>query len=156
MWFLDSGRVEAEGTRGPAGEERLQLELDATLAGRLRQAARRRGQPAQELARALLIRGLDKAALQAQAAAALETLTPRQQEVAWLIARGYTNHQMAEALVISPETVKTHVSNVLEKFAANSKSELRVLLLDLGIRWWQDSSAPPTVRPPRRAAAGGT
>lgn len=127
----------------PAAGRRLWLELDPPLAGRLRRAARARGQPPDELATALLARGLDKAALQVQAAAALEALTPRQQEVTWLIARGYTNHEIAQALVISPETVKTHVHNVLEKFEANSKAELRVLLLDLGVRWWRAEGTGP-------------
>lgn len=134
----------------PAAEQRLQLELKGDLAGRLRQAARTHGQPPQELAQALLARGLDRAALQKQAAQALHTLTPRQQEVAWLIARGLTNQQIAEALVVSRETIKTHVSNVLNKFAASSKAELRVLLLDLGVRWWQIERAhsPATLSQP--------
>jgi DNA-binding CsgD family transcriptional regulator len=40
-------------------------------------------------------------------------------------------------LVISPETVKTHVRHVLEKFNVRSKAELRLQLLDLGVRWWE-------------------
>ncbi len=148
MRQLNRESTESERAPGPPASRRLRLELDATLAGRLRRAARARGQPPHELAAALLARGLDKAALQAQAAAALEALTPRQQEVAWLIARGYTNHQIAEALVVSPETVKTHVHNVLENFEASSKAELRVLLLDLGVRWWETGAAPlPSSRP---------
>jgi DNA-binding NarL/FixJ family response regulator len=124
----------------------LDIALDPALTERLRRLARARAQSPHELALALLARGLDQAARQAQALAALETLTPRQQQVAWLIARGYTNHQIAEALVVSPETIKTHVRNTLAKFEATSKAELRVLLLDLGARWWQaeqDFTPPP-------------
>jgi len=69
---------------------------------------------------------------------ALASLTPREQEVTCLAARGQTNHQIADALVISSETVKSH--NVLIKFGLRSKSDLRLLLLDLGIRWWQDDT----------------
>jgi DNA-binding CsgD family transcriptional regulator len=42
--------------------------------------------------------------------------------------------------VISSETVKSHIHNVLLKFGLRSKSDLRLLLLDLGIRWWQDDT----------------
>ena len=61
--------------------------------------------------------------------------------MARLTARGYTNQQIAETLIISPETVKTHVRRVLEKFTLHSKADLRLLLLDLGVRWWEKT--PP-------------
>jgi DNA-binding CsgD family transcriptional regulator len=83
----------------------------------------------------LLARGLEQEALRAQAETTLSILTPREQEVAWLTARGHTNQQIAETLVISPETVKTHVRHVLDKFRVRSKADLRLLLLDLGVRW---------------------
>jgi DNA-binding NarL/FixJ family response regulator len=139
--MVDGGRTEADGPPARSDDGSLRIEIDPRLAGRLRRAARARGQSPQRLARGLLDRGLEKAALQAQAGRALSALTPRQQQVAWLIARGYTNQQMAQELVISPETVKTHVRNVLEKFHAGSKAELRVQLLDLGVRWWQSDQA---------------
>jgi RNA polymerase sigma factor (sigma-70 family) len=116
---------------------RLHLELDPELSSRLRQAAERRGRAPQALAYDLLIDGLEQALRRRQAQAALEQLTPRQQQVAKLTTRGYTNHQIAETLVVSPETVKTHIRHVLEKFDVASKADLRVLLLDLKIRWWE-------------------
>jgi len=118
----------------------LQLELDPELSARLRQAAKRRGRPPQAFVRDLLTDGLEQALRRRQAQAVLEQLTPRQQQVTKLTARGYTNHQIAEALVVSPETVKTHIRHVLEKFGAASKADLRVLLLDLKIRWWDVDS----------------
>ena len=89
----------------------------------------------------LLARGLEQEALRFQAEVALKELTPREQEVAWLTGRGYTNYRIAEQLVISPETVKTHVRHILEKFEIHSKADLRLLLLDLGIRWWDGSKS---------------
>ena len=117
--------------------DRLILKLDINLSARLRAAAHKRGQPPETLVAVMLNRGLEQEVLRAQAAAALTALTPREQEVAWLTARGHTNLQIAEALVISPETVKTHVRHVLEKFNVHSKPDLRLLLLDLGLRWWE-------------------
>jgi len=118
----------------------LQLELDPELSARLRQAAARRGRPPQALVHDLLTDGLDQGLRRSQAKAVLDQLTPRQQQVAKLTTRGYTNHQIAEALVVSPETVKTHIRHVLEKFDVASKADLRVLLLDLKIRWWEINS----------------
>lgn len=147
MWFLHRQRQRAESASLPVDERGLSLELEPALTARLLRAARACAQSPQELAATLLTRGLDRAARRAQAAAALETLTPRQQDVARLIARGFTNRQIARQLVISIETVKTHVRNILEKFEAGSKSELRILLLDLGVRWWQAGEAPDQERP---------
>jgi DNA-binding NarL/FixJ family response regulator len=88
----------------------------------------------------ILERGLEQETLRVHAEHALASLTPREQEVTCLAARGQTNHQIADALVISSETVKSHIHNVLLKFGLRSKSDLRLLLLDLGIRWWQDDT----------------
>lgn len=118
----------------------LRLELDPELSARLRQAAAQRGRHPQALARDLLTDGLEQAMRRRQAQAVLDQLTPRQQQVANLTTRGYTNHQIAQALVVSPETVKTHIRHVLEKFDVASKADLRVLLLDLKIRWWEVDS----------------
>jgi RNA polymerase sigma factor (sigma-70 family) len=115
----------------------LAFELDPELSAQLRMAARAHDMPPETLAADLLTRGLEQEALRAQAEAALAILTPREQEVAWLTARGHTNQQIAGILVISPETVKTHVRRVLGKFGVRSKSDLRLLLLDLGVRWWE-------------------
>ena len=52
-------------------------------------------------------------------------LTPRQQEVAALICRGYTNREIARQLHISISTVKTHIRYILPKFGLNSKDQLR-------------------------------
>jgi DNA-binding NarL/FixJ family response regulator len=153
VWIYDGQRLPSDRQSAGAGAS-LTLELGAALARRLRQAALARGRQPEELALALLARGLDRAARQALAAEALQSLTPRQQQVAWLIARGYTNHQIALDLVVSPETVKTHVRNVLDKFEAGSKAELRVLLLDLGVRWWQAEPDPPPAEPPHRPDRG--
>ncbi len=62
------------------------------------------------------------------AAGEYEALTPREREVLQLIVAGQTNRQIADCLVVSPETVKTHVRHVLGKMGVNRKAELRALL----------------------------
>ncbi len=131
MWFRP---------RSPKDESRLAFEVDVELSILIRRAAHARDQSPQALVADLLARGLEQEARRIQAEVALESLTPREQEVAWLTARGHTNRQIAEALVISPETVKTHVRHILEKFQVNSKADLRLLLLHLGIRWWEETA----------------
>ena len=37
--------------------------------------------------------------------------------------------------------MKTHVRHVLEKLGVHSKAELRLLLLALGIRWWEEPAS---------------
>ena len=119
---------------------RWTVEVSAELSTRLRRAARARARPPEMLVNDILERGLEQEALRVHAEHALASLTPREQEVTWLAARGQTNRQIADALVISSETVKSHIHNVLIKFGLRSKSDLRLLLLDLGIRWWQDDT----------------
>lgn len=51
-------------------------------------------------------------------------LTPREREVAVLLAEGLTNGQLAERLYISPKTAAVHVSNILAKLGLSSRAEI--------------------------------
>jgi DNA-binding CsgD family transcriptional regulator/tetratricopeptide (TPR) repeat protein len=51
-------------------------------------------------------------------------LTPREREVASLIAEGLTNGQLAERLYISPKTAAVHVSNILTKLGLSGRAEV--------------------------------
>jgi DNA-binding NarL/FixJ family response regulator len=51
-------------------------------------------------------------------------LTAREQEVVKLVAEGYTNSQIADALVISEKTVERHRANILEKLGMRDRVEL--------------------------------
>jgi ATP/maltotriose-dependent transcriptional regulator MalT len=52
-------------------------------------------------------------------------LSPREQEVARLAARGWTNRDIAESLCISPRTVEGHVASALQKLGLRSRRELK-------------------------------
>ncbi len=124
-----------QATPGPA--PRLVLAFDDELSSQLRQAARERHRPLGQLAAELLAHGLEQQALRADAERALQSLTDRQRQVVWMTAQGRTNRQIARELVISPETVKSHIRHALARLGLRSKAELRMLLLDLGMRWWE-------------------
>jgi DNA-binding CsgD family transcriptional regulator/tetratricopeptide (TPR) repeat protein len=53
-----------------------------------------------------------------------DALTPREREVARLLAEGLSNSQLAERLYISPRTAAVHVSNILSKLGMSSRTEV--------------------------------
>jgi predicted ATPase/DNA-binding CsgD family transcriptional regulator len=53
-------------------------------------------------------------------------LTPREREVAALVACGYSNHAIADELVISERTVEKHVANILARLELSSRAQLAV------------------------------
>ncbi|MBI2238495.1 MAG: response regulator transcription factor [Actinobacteria bacterium] len=62
-----------------------------------------------------------------------DPLTPREEEVLALIARGLTNRQIAEELFISLNTVETHRRHILEKLGARSRAELVAHAMERGL-----------------------
>ncbi|MFE0188044.1 response regulator [Streptomyces sp. NPDC058989] len=80
--------------------------------------------------------------------ASLAALTDREREVLALIGRGLTNDEIADALVLSPLTAKTHVSRILTKLAARDRAQLVVLAYESGLltpsRQEGDSNRPAT------------
>ena len=63
----------------------------------------------------------------------LEELTPREREVVGLVALGDSNAQIAEQLVVTPATAKTHVSRAMVKLAVRSRAQLVVFAYEAGI-----------------------
>lgn len=54
-------------------------------------------------------------------------LTEREREVLALLVAGLNNSEIAEKLVVSPSTIKSHVSNILAKFGVSSRTEAAAL-----------------------------
>ena len=66
-------------------------------------------------------------------AEALERLTPREREVLALVGRGRSNAEIAERLVLSPLTAKTHVARLFSKLGARDRAQLVVTAYESGL-----------------------
>lgn len=66
------------------------------------------------------------------------SLSHREQQVVALICLGYRNYQIAQTLGIAPETVKTHLQHIFDKFDLRSSKQLRLALKDWDFHdWWE-------------------
>ena len=68
----------------------------------------------------------------------LDPLSPREHEVAVLIAEGHTNREIGERLVISEWTVDTHVRHILTKLGLRSRAQVAAWVMQA-----RASTAPP-------------
>jgi non-specific serine/threonine protein kinase len=60
-------------------------------------------------------------------------LTPRERDIAALIAQGKSNKEIAEALSLSNRTVEAHISKVLSKLSFSSRSQIAVWAVEKGL-----------------------
>jgi DNA-binding NarL/FixJ family response regulator len=80
--------------------------------------------------------GLNQFLNQNELEARWASLSHREQQVVALICLGYRNHEIAQTLVIAPETVKTHLQRVFDKFNLRSRKELRLVLKNWDFKEW--------------------
>jgi DNA-binding NarL/FixJ family response regulator len=101
----------AERCREHLGDRSFQKAFDAGVAMRFEEA----------VAYAL---GKRRPAPQPRRATDRAALTPREHEVAGLIARGMSNKEIAKALVIATRTAESHVENILAKLGSSSRTQI--------------------------------
>jgi len=72
----------------------------------------------------------------------LALLTPRELEIAALVARGLANRQIATQLVVSERTAETHVHNILGKLGLTSRAQLAIWAIGHGLGPTTDRTSP--------------
>jgi DNA-binding CsgD family transcriptional regulator len=95
---------------------------DALERAALRDALRRHRQQLRAAVR-VLTGALDGADAEPADTSPVAALTPRELEVLQLLARGRTNAAIAKALIVSEDTVKYHVKNILRKLQASNRAD---------------------------------
>jgi DNA-binding NarL/FixJ family response regulator len=121
----ESGQEEVIGAvRGVLnGESPLNSELSAQLLRRLvgeKEEQTKGGAPS-------------AASQKRQAAPPPETLTPREIEVLRLVVKGKTNKEVAQELVVSDLTVKTHVQHIIAKLGVSDRTQAAVRAVEFGL-----------------------
>ena len=64
---------------------------------------------------------------------AAKNLTKREREILALVAEGLSNREIAERLVLSPETVKSHVAAILEKLNVSDRTQAAIYAVRNGL-----------------------
>ena len=95
------------------------------------------GRPEDDLIQDLLAAGLTQYYSSDVLLNQWETLSMRERDVAALACLGYTNKEIGSRLSISPQTVKTHLRNVLIKFNLHTRSELKLSLQHWDFSAWE-------------------
>ncbi len=115
----------------------LQDEEIVTL---VRNAAKQQGRSEAEIITDFTKAGWDQLQQATEMEERWDSLSRREQQVVALICLGHRNYQIAEILVIAPETVKTHLQNIFTKFNLRSSKELRLVLKDWNFAdWWEQN-----------------
>lgn len=70
-----------------------------------------------------------------------QSLSERELQVLTLVAAGETNSEIGERLFLAPDTVKTHLSNLLDKLPARDRTHAAVLGLRWGLIDWPEAEA---------------
>jgi DNA-binding CsgD family transcriptional regulator len=107
---------------------RVSTALGDDLLGSVQDLSVREGHPPDEMILLLLDQAVKTRRQMDRAHSGWESLSPREKQVAAYVCAGLTGRQVAAQLVLSPETIKTHVRHILRKFNLSSRLELRRLL----------------------------
>ncbi|GAA3772098.1 response regulator transcription factor [Microbacterium kribbense] len=90
---------------------------------------------------------LQRAPVTADSTGRISRLTPREQQILRLLARGLTNAEIARALFVSETTVKTHVGRVLAKLELRDRVHAVIYAYEHGVA--EPTAEVPRTRPPR-------
>ncbi len=119
---------------------------DPELRRLLEELAAQEGCSAQQMAADLLRYALSARFAAQEYVRRWQRLSRREQQVVALLCLGYTYREVADQLIVSYDTVKTHARNALNKFELHNLSEMRQALADWDFSAWQPSSSAPLMR----------
>ena len=121
------------------GEDEPRIFLkDEEIVTLVRNVAQQQGRSEEEVMTDFTKAGWDQLQQENEMMERWDSLSQRERQVVALICLGHRNYQIAEKLVIAPETVKTHLQNIFAKFNLRSSKELRFALKDLNFEeWWE-------------------
>jgi len=125
------------GERARTESSRVFLQ-DAELIAAIRDVAKQQRRAEEEVIADFTKVGLKQFLTQHEMQDRWSSLSHREQQVVALICLGYRNYEIAQTLVIAPETVKAHLQHIFDKFHLRSSKELRLTLKDWDFRdWWE-------------------
>src|SRR5213078_4119858 len=84
-------------------------------------------------------------------APAARNLTKREREILALVAEGLSNREIADKLVLSPETVKSHVAAILEKLNVSDRTQAAIYAVRNGLVKQPATRPPPPCSAPSSA-----
>jgi DNA-binding CsgD family transcriptional regulator len=121
-------------------EPRIFLQ-DAELIAVIKDVAKQQSRAEEDVIAEFTKVGLNQYLTQSELEKRWASLSQREQQVVALICLGYRNYEIAQKLSIAPETVKTHLQKVFDKFDLRSSKELRLALKHWDFReWWNHKS----------------
>jgi DNA-binding CsgD family transcriptional regulator len=111
---------------------------DEELIATIKEVAKQESRAEEEIVAEFTKVGLDQFLSQSELDQRWLSLSHREQQVVSLICLGHRNYEIANILGIAPETVKTHLQRIFDKFHLRSSRELRLALKDWNFRdWWE-------------------
>ena len=120
-----------------AGASRVFLQ-DEGLIAVIKDVAKQQQRAEEEIIADFTTVGLNQFLAQNEMERRWSSLSHREQQVIALICLSYRNHEIAKILAIAPETVKTHLQRIFDKFDLRSSKELRLALKAWDFRdWWE-------------------
>lgn len=125
----------------PAGGSTAQRSFvwDGELLVSLERLARYRGSTLRKTAADMLARELKSVEMDRKIQLKWQTLSEREQQVTALVCLQLSTNQIATRLQIAPETVRSHVHNILTKIGLPNRVALRQLLGDWDFSEWESS-----------------
>jgi DNA-binding CsgD family transcriptional regulator len=125
-------------SRKKDGTDETRVLQDEELIATIKEVAKRESRTEEEIVAEFTKVGLNQFLTQNELDNRWSSLSHREQQVVALICLGHRNYEIADILGIAPETVKTHLQRIFDKFHLRSSRELRLALKDWNFRdWWE-------------------